>query len=172
MKLIIRANTIDQEKGIIEDTKKKLKWYKKNRYVCVLPKGTLEREYNLKDYKKVIEQINKSWKKEDLKRLIKILGVKADKTYNVYLTKYGVGGSYYPPNLITVNISPEYDFYQKTQTIIHEIIHLTMEDFVIKNKLSHWQKEGLIKLLESIVAINLNVIDDLVSDFYLKLKEK
>jgi hypothetical protein len=170
IKLVIKANTIKQEKESVEWCKKRLKWYKQNRYVCVLPKDSVEKEYKVKDYQKIIQKIKSDWKKENLQRLIKILGKGADRTYKVYLTKYGVGGLYEPPDTIIVNISPEYNSRNKINVIIHEIIHLALNDFVKKNKLSHWQKENLIKIIEGIISNNLSVIDDYIFDLCSKLK--
>ncbi len=173
MRVIIRANTIEQEKQIIEHTKKKIKWLKQNCYICVLPKKPLKQEYNIKDYKQGIAKIKKEWKKvekEFFQRLIKLFGKKVEETYVITLTKYGVGGSYNLPNLVYVNISKEYGFYNPIETIKHEIIHLIMQEFVVKNKLSHPQKEELIKLIESIVSNNLDIIDDYIFYLYSKLK--
>src|ERR1035437_9550334 len=66
-----------------------------------------------------------------------------DKDYFIYLSPFGVYGSYTPPNKVYVNIQREPEEIAKT--IIHEIIHLTVESDVIKLKLTHDEKEALIE---------------------------
>lgn len=62
-------------------------------------------------------------------------------TFLIYLTKFGVWGSYKMPNVIYVNIQrPTIDILN---TILHEFAHLKVEGRVKKEKLSQEEKEKL-----------------------------
>ncbi len=61
----------------------------------------------------------------------------------VYLTNYGVGGSYNLPNIIILNINNKKGF----KTIIHEIIHLLIETWIQEYKVQHWEKERIVDLV-------------------------
>jgi hypothetical protein len=112
-------------------------------------KGELDREgyyyiisfFNHKkaDYKKLISQIDKELKKYNDPRLSKL-------DYLVYLTKSGTFGSYKLPNKIYVNINRPAN--KITKTIIHEAVHLLVEEDVQQKRLNSKQKE---KLVDSIV---------------------
>lgn len=59
--------------------------------------------------------------------------------YKVFLSRYGTFGSYYLPDKIIVNV--QRNVKEIAKTIIHEIIHLNLEDELRKQGLSHQQKE-------------------------------
>ena len=64
--------------------------------------------------------------------------------YDIYITKYGTGGSYTPPNKITVNYKKNgSNFF----TVLHEMIHLSIEDKVQKHGISQQQKERVVDLI-------------------------
>jgi hypothetical protein len=67
--------------------------------------------------------------------------------YVVYLTYFGTYGSYKKPNKIYVYIDRPAEEIAKT--IIHEIVHLKIEDEAVKKKLTHEAKE---KIVEKIIA--------------------
>lgn len=67
-------------------------------------------------------------------------------SYKISLTRYGVGGSYWPPNQITLNINRG-DWIWSTQTIVHEMIHLAIEELIQKHNVAHWHKERTVDLL-------------------------
>jgi len=145
------------------DTVHKIDWYRKMGYKPLLPGGfsvesdlselkipdikkLINKEYKKEDYKKVAFAIkNKSFIKSLPEKFEKI-GLKYRKTYYIFLTKYGVGGSYKTPDKIILNINKKKSGFIIT-TIIHEIIHLSIEGFIQKNKISHWQKERLVDLI-------------------------
>lgn len=74
--------------------------------------------------------------------------------YEVVLTKYGPGGRY-NPNTGTVEllIFKGGKFGREpTHTIIHEIVHIGIEDSIVeKFKLNHSEKERLVDLLVRII---------------------
>ena len=85
------------------------------------------------------------WKKiENLvkEELTKFKKFKADKEFIVYFTKFGTHGSYKLPNKVYINIfrKPK----EIAETIVHEVVHLSVEHKVRAQKLSHDQKESLV----------------------------
>lgn len=107
-------------------------------------------EYNSIDYEKAVKIIKQNWDKisSELAKNFLSIKLKPKSSYNIFLTKYGTGGSYNLPNYIIVN------FRKRTaddlvRIIIHEIIHLMIEPSVKKNKVQHWQKERLVDLIFS-----------------------
>lgn len=62
--------------------------------------------------------------------------------YYIYLSPFGTFGSYKVPTVVYVNIQRESQEIAKT--ILHEIIHLIVEDEVIELKLGHDEKEALV----------------------------
>jgi hypothetical protein len=77
------------------------------------------------------------------KKLKEVFKKNTLETFLVYLTSYGAGGSYNPPNVIVFNINNKGGL----KTIIHEIIHLLIEDQVQKYKIQHWEKERIVDLI-------------------------
>ena len=60
---------------------------------------------------------------------------------SVVLTKYGVGGSYWPPQKIIINVNYKKYF----ENFLHELIHCCIEESIIKKYcLNHQQKEGVV----------------------------
>jgi hypothetical protein len=67
--------------------------------------------------------------------------------YIIYFTYFGTYGSYQKPNKIFIYLDrPAEDI---AKTIIHEIVHLKIEDEAVKKHLTHEEKE---KIVERIVA--------------------
>lgn len=133
----------------IENCLKKIDWYKEQGYKLNLPETDVDQEYREEDFLAFSNLIQKNWaiyekKLHDL--LANLKGSEIQETYNLNLTKYGVGGSYSLPNTIIVNISQtNKDIF--IPTIIHEIIHLSIEKLITKYKIEHWQKERLVDLI-------------------------
>ena len=151
----------------IKYTMGKLEWFNQNGYKVYLPKKIIEvdflkneilsdenikecilLEYQEKDYLQLVEYIKKEWVKyeEIFYFRLKDLSLPLCEEYFVYLTKYGVGGSYHFPNEIIVNIQMKYGV-GLVRTIFHEIIHLTIHSLIEKNKVEHWVKERIIDLI-------------------------
>lgn len=66
-------------------------------------------------------------------------------SYEVYLTKYGVGGGYNLPNKIGLDIKK--DCGGLIKTFLHEAIHLSIKEVIVKNKTKHFDKERIVYLL-------------------------
>ncbi len=151
MKAIIRVNKIEEEEMRVKNTLMKLDWYKEKDYFFVLPKSSVREEYDTTNYR--LDKITVEWRKVEKaisKKLSKVLRNKLQKEYIVCLTRYGVGGSYYLPNMIILNVSDEYlGRRDPVETIEHEIIHLSIEPLIQKYKVGHWQKERIVDLIAS-----------------------
>lgn len=147
---------------IIKYTLKKYSWFKENKYKINLPKSIKDKaekgetiadeeildaiklEFDDNEYAKKIEKITEKWDKiQDrfIKDLISLGGPIIDE-YDVQLTKYGVAGSYRLPDYFVVNIDSG-----DLMTIPHEMIHLSIERWILDNKISHWVKERLVDLV-------------------------
>ncbi|OFZ51764.1 MAG: hypothetical protein A2381_18450 [Bdellovibrionales bacterium RIFOXYB1_FULL_37_110] len=71
--------------------------------------------------------------------------------YLVRLTQYGPGGFYsYENGTIFIQVNPDGLFTELNpiETIIHEIVHIGIEESIIqKYNLEHWEKERLVDLI-------------------------
>ena len=149
---------IDFELSRIKNTINKLDWYNSQRYNPRLPKGIT----NKSSEEKIKNQIKKEFKEDDYKvvanksssnfskiakplsnKLKNIFNKEIQKEFIVYLTNYGVGGSYKLPNMIILNINSK----NSSNIIIHEIIHLIIMDKIIEYKIQHWEKERIVDLI-------------------------
>lgn len=157
------------EKQRIKKTIAKLSWYKELGYRPRFPQNidpkidslnkifvALQNEYLENDYKKIAVKIYKEYskiEKDFFEKLQKICGKKIKRNYKLILTKYGVGGSYSLPDKIIYNIGMK---SSSINTILHEIIHLTIEPYIIKYHISQNEKERIVDLILSSEPIALN----------------
>jgi hypothetical protein len=167
-------------KGVI-DTLEKLEWFKEKGYLINLPAILLEEsnfnrlskeniisivksEYNNEKYEETKKYILKEWKSDifDIKELKKI-NFNPLSEYEVILTRYGVGGGYYLPDKIVVNIEQRYGV-GLMKTIVHETIHLLVESEILKNKISHWKKERIVDLLSVKLSPDFGRLQNLPED--------
>ena len=138
-------------------------WLINNGYRFSLPQGLqdsqlneeglirelIQKEYNEDIYEVAEKAISKSWNGNC--KLIKEINGKLVDSYsldelNVILTKYGTQGSYIQPNSIIVNVSaipPEF----LIKTVVHESIHLMIEQLIKINAVDHWIKERIVNLI-------------------------
>ena len=58
----------------------------------------------------------------------------------IRLTNYGVGGSYNLPSLVVLNINMK----MLVKTVVHEIIHLMIQDLIDKYEIKQWEKERVV----------------------------
>lgn len=148
----------------IKNTLNKLAWFKEQGYRFSLPEGLLlsgdnlvdekfikssvVEEYSEDDYKQVIEMVNEQWLKYSsiLEKYFLETKIKPEDIYEVKLTRYGVGGSYNLPNTIIINIQAHYDV-GLVKTIIHEIVHLSIQELIEKYNVEHWKKERIVDLI-------------------------
>ena len=157
-------HSIDFETQRVLYTYNKLDWFQEKGYkvswpnnIDLLSKKTLsenyikkiiKEEYKAEEYKEVKIKIEELWKSKSKEIIENILNAKLDlkKEYVVYLTKYGVGGSYHLPNKIVLNFKNK-DINSLLKIIIHEIIHLCIQFLIEKYKIKHWQKERVVDLI-------------------------
>jgi len=185
------------EEHRIKDTLSKLEWFKNNGYKPHLPQGIdknsnneqikehIEKEYDQAEYEKISEKLRDDFSEisGDFQRvLVDIFGENVPTIYDVFLTKYGVGGSYGMPNNVVFNI------YNKKgiKTIVHEIVHLMVEENIQKYKLEHFEKERLVDLIlnsEKFSFLQYNswqkdyhgaekYVDDLFNEHFFESQEK
>lgn len=150
----------------VKGTIDKLEWFTKNNYKFLLPNGikdfkdpkieiirkSVEDEYDLKIYQIAESAILKSWERNS--EFMRKINQKLSGSYildelTVILTRYGVQGSYMPPNSVIINISnipPEY----LIRTVIHESLHLMIEHLIKKYSVEHWVKERIVNLIMDI----------------------
>jgi len=85
---------------------------------------------------------------ERLTRLSLQFGFKLLDSYVIVLTPYGPGGSYDSRGMIVVKTNSRRSFSER---VIHEAVHIGVEDEVLRKNLNHSEKE---KLVESICQSN------------------
>ena len=140
----------------IKQTLSKLEWYKTNGYIPRLPENlgnnsdkdiekAIDKDFNEQDYEKAGKFIE-----ENLGYIEKFSSQLVDlpNEIEIILTKYGVGGSYNLPNKVIVNIAGNQTNKPILDVIKHELIHLIAEKEVLEKKLSHQDKEKLIRSIE------------------------
>ena len=157
MKIKIKFG-IDFELRRVKNTLAKSDWYDSQGYKSKLPEGINDKssqkeiqsqvvkEFDEKKYKERANQILSDFlttKEQFSKKLKEIFNKDIPTTFFVYLTNYGVNGSYNLPNIIIFNINSKRGF----KTIIHEIIHLLIEDWIQGYRIQHWQKERIVDLI-------------------------
>ena len=81
-----------------------------------------------------------------LEEFIKSFNLPVIPNIKVFLTNYGIGGSYSLPNKIFVNVSRFFSV-GLIRNILHEIIHLHIEPLINQYKVSQWDKETIVNLL-------------------------
>lgn len=135
-----------------------LDWFKSKGYQVNLPQDVedhgpelaTERDFDVSLYEQKAKDINEQWVKMSghFFEKMKSFNLLTQEDYDLYLTRYGVGGSYRLPNTIIVNFN--YPMYTKIESIMmvlfHEIIHLTIERWVQEYNIPHWTKERLVDL--------------------------
>lgn len=110
-------------------------------------KNAVRVEYSESLYKEYEKILTNNWAKvfEELERAFLKSNLPCQDEYTIYLTKYGTGGSYNLPNIVVINIISS-SRERALQVIIHEIVHLAIEEQVIKCKINQAQKERLVDL--------------------------
>ncbi len=151
----------------IKSTIKRLDWYLNNKYSLnslSFPKSldiekltslsdddlvtAIDREYDEDKYTLNIDSIRQMYElyEAKLEEFIVELGLSPIPEIKIYLTKYGIGGSYHLPNKVIVNIDRFFSI-GLIRTVLHEIIHLHIEPLIQKYQIGQWQKETIVNLL-------------------------
>ncbi|MGB8816170.1 MAG: hypothetical protein WCC74_03015 [Minisyncoccia bacterium] len=104
-------------------------------------------EYDEEVYKKNETFLINHWYKisEEIKNSFSKSSIPVQNEYIIYFTKYGTGGSYNLPNTVIINLTSRWEVGM-LRTIIHEIIHLAIEENIIKYKIGQAQKERIVDL--------------------------
>ncbi len=64
----------------------------------------------------------------------------APESINVFLTRYGVDGSYNPPNTVVYSLRDS----DGIVTVFHEIVHLCIQEDINRFGIEHWVKERIV----------------------------
>ena len=165
---------LDNEVNAVKNTLDKIGFYNENRYQVFLPKNfdiknndteyikeSVLREYIAEDYKKISIFLEKQLIDNDSKieSAFHKLRFRLSKTFDVYLTKYGVGGNYDPPGRIILNFRAKAK-EKLLKTIIHESIHLYINDLIIEYNIPHWKKEFIVDSIFEKVLPEINILQN------------
>lgn len=140
----------------------KIDWLKENGYDIRLPDGigfdsskadienAVRNEFTTAEqfFKELVSSLeSKIFKNNDsLDIFFSRFAYDVPSSFYIYLTYYGTGGSYNTPNRMSILMTRSSSFI--FETIIHEAIHLIIENpFIKKHKVSHWEKEGIVDWL-------------------------
>ena len=162
MKLIFEYS-VESEINRVKSTINKKDFFKKIEYRLGFPEGFSLDSTDFSDLEKQIKkelapdkvelakkQIMDKWTKSSkyIESFVDSLPYDKPETLNIVLTQYGVGGSYWPPNRVIINLH----FARKDlfETVTHELVHLLIEGPVIqKYQIKHESKEALIDYIGS-----------------------
>lgn len=148
---------IDFELERVTYTFNELGWYNKQGYKVRLPNGISEKsskdeikdqitkEFDEKKYIDLSNKINSNFLllQTDFTNVLKKNFDKMPDNFIIYLTNYGVGGSYDFPNKVILN----YNYSRGIKTVLHEIVHILIEDKIQKYSVEHWEKERIVDLI-------------------------
>jgi len=166
-------NTIERSKWFIKNgyskwiklpADEKLEEINKNKPINYLFEKAKE-EYNEKLYIKAKDEVAEQWNKfsQKLEKYFQETSLNIEDFYHIQLTRYGVGGSYNLPNKIIVNIQNKFGI-AIPRTIIHEIVHLSIQPFIDKYEVEHWVKERIVDLIVSRIVPNICKMQNLSID--------
>ncbi len=146
------------ERNRIKNTLAKMAWYSEHNYKPFLPKNLSSQssdqeiseavscEYNEDEYAKIsssIREIYNSKQTEFCSTIAEVFQEKLPEKIFLYITKYGMGGSYNLPDTVIYNLHNK----NGEQTIFHEMIHLMIEPYTQKWGLSQFEKERTVDLI-------------------------
>jgi len=149
----------------VKETIKRLPWYREHNYSETFAKLPLDiteasteeemvaavsKEYDRQFFKKIAEDIQDKWGTvaSGFEELRKMHGIELRDSYAVVLTKYGSGGSYdLSTGTLIINIGSPKKRERIIGVIVHEIVHLTIQNLIDKYEVPHWSKEKLVDML-------------------------
>lgn len=153
--------SIEQEIWRVQNTLKKLSWYLEQGYRPHLPGGitinssdadvikAVHSEYVEADYVENAKRLQKEWMTlpKGFERMRSEPSFHLGNEYSIVLTKYGVGGSYNPDmNQVIIKINTATQI-SRVGTVVHEIVHMTIQYLIDQYHVRHWRKERLVDLL-------------------------
>ena len=145
-KVIFKINSLKQEKDIYKMVQDNLEFLKENKIQFTWPQKSISEEYNekaLTDFKDYLEKKWQQNEKEFCGKLKDFFNIK-ENDYIIYISNYGTGGCYNLPNRVTINKNFDYDYIR---LIKHELIHLIIEPFIKKYKITHNKKENFVNTI-------------------------
>ncbi len=163
---IIKINySLEFEQIRVRDTFKKIEWFREHKYDPLFPGNKklseiddgcrlddlielAKSEYNQQYYIDISSRFIDQWQwfvDHWNESMIEESALKFQDTYEVFLTSYGVGGSYDVPNTIVMNMRQR-DHNRLVIILFHEMIHLTIEHLIQKYSIPHWYKERIVDL--------------------------
>lgn len=140
--------SIDEERSIVDMTRKSVEFFKEHRIRITWPKTSVEEEYNKNEYVSFSKSLEEHWLKEGnvfLDRLITFFRLEHSPSFLIKITNYGPMGFYHEPDW-TIFINRN-NVNQAIRTIKHEMIHLLMEPFIRKYHIPHTQKETIVNTI-------------------------
>lgn len=106
----------------------------------------------LKNIKDIKNGLKRNWKEREggfVEKLLLFFHEPETFQFIVEISNYGPLGSYNPQNnTVTINLNTPFD---PIETIKHEMVHIMVEPFVKKYKISHNQKEIIVKTISKIL---------------------
>lgn len=185
--------SVEFEVERISETLRQLDWFKAKGYNVSLPsslsvlnpldisgekiKNSVIAEYVENDYNAQKNYLLLSWNNiaNQLSEGLSKVSLMPLSQYKIFLSKYGVAGSYHYPDEIIINIKFKYE-KGLLRTIVHEIIHLVIQPFIENYKINHWSKERVVdlfmlKLLPQLskpqnLPLNTEQIDNIFNNLY------
>ncbi len=116
----------------------------KNEYIKIYSKEN-------KIYKKTLATVSQNWKKIEVNFFSSLeeLTHFDKKVFACFISRYGPGGSYYPPDKISIRavMEKKQDILQANESIAHEIVHLSIYALAEKFELGFENTERLVDLI-------------------------
>jgi len=156
MKLDIKYS-LDFEVERVKNTLARLDWFNEQGYRPRLPDGVskgssdseikqvIEAEFDQSIYEQAKQKLSDRFipvADQFNSALVEVFDSSID-TIVINLTGYGVGGSYHLPSTIVIN----HHMSDLFKTVIHEIVHLMIQENIEKHEIEHWEKERIVDLI-------------------------
>lgn len=151
----------DFELTRVRNSVSNFEWYIENGYKISLPDKIteesseeeiciqIENQFTEEIYEKFSSELQTEWKRFSVQfeKVKDKSCITFNDTYAVFLTRYGTGGSF-NPSLSQVTLKIE-DRTMKSAlgTLVHEMVHIAIHDYIQKYEVTHWRKERLVDLL-------------------------
>lgn len=113
-------------------------------------KKHVDQEFDIEKIDIIEKKIKDDWKlnEKEINKLLNSVPYIAPNSLLVIFTQYGVGGSYWVPNRVIINVN--YFWLDYFESIMHELVHLLIEEPIIqKYKIKFESKEALIDYIMS-----------------------
>lgn len=162
--LLIRAQTKEEEVERISQTIARKDWFERHGYKPVLPLSAIDHastitsvdeEYDQTPYLVGISKLQEQQQQIQIcfpifAELRKKWGFIILPSYQVLITRYGMGGSYYCDTgniIMRVDQQGLFAREQPYHTVIHEMVHIGIETFVQQCRLTQQEKERTVDLI-------------------------